>query len=75
MRRQRLLQLANAQFGTKLNVTQVGLLFAGDQPQQRGLAGAVAAHHANPLTGLDGETGLAQDSAVAEVQGYVVKAK
>ena len=74
-RRQRLLQLAYPQRVAVLDFAVVGLLHAGDQPQQRGLAGPVPADQANALARLDSQARIPQDHAVAEIQGDFVEAQ
>jgi hypothetical protein len=44
----------------------VGVVEAGDDPQERGLAAAVGAEDADPRARLDVEVGAAQDAAAAE---------
>ncbi|MCY1522209.1 hypothetical protein D9M68_570540 [compost metagenome] len=54
-----------AQAGTAGDVAVVGLGPAVQQPQQGGLAGAVAADEADALASLDGEIGVIQQRVVA----------
>lgn len=55
----------HAQPRTAGDVAVVGNGAAIQQPQQRGLAGAVAADEADALAGLDGEVGVVQQRMVA----------
>ena len=46
----------------------VGLMSAGDQVEQGGLAGAVGADHADHLAGGDGEFDILEDAGAADLQ-------
>ena len=71
---QLLLQQAPAQASRHLDSAVVGFLRARNQPQSRGLAGAVAAYETDALTGLYGELGIDEHSLVAERHRNAVKA-
>ena len=56
------------------NMAVIWLHHAGDEPQERGLAGAIATDQAHAFAGLDREIGLDQEGVVAEFQRHLVKA-
>ena len=49
----------------------VGCFLTGDQPEDRGLAGAVRADQAGPVTGQDLEAGVPKQDAVAMLAGDI----
>ncbi len=51
-----------------LDLAVVGLHLAGQNLEQGGLAGAVAAHQTEPLAGFDGEVDIVEQRLLAEVQ-------
>ncbi len=51
-----------------LDLAVVGLHLAGQDLEQGGLAGAVAAHQTEPLAGFDGEVDIVEQRLLAEVQ-------
>src|SRR5690606_2969046 len=71
--RQRLVQLRDAQVLLAADFAAVDGLFAHDDAQQGGLAGAVAADQADAFVRLDVQGSVAQDRLVADVQGNVVQ--
>ena len=72
--RQGLPQLADGHVRMPQNVTRIGLQLAGDEFEQRRLAGAVTPDHADTLTGVQLELRVAQDRHIAEFKRDVVEA-
>jgi NAD(P)-dependent dehydrogenase (short-subunit alcohol dehydrogenase family) len=71
---QLLVQAADDDVVPELQLTAVGLLDPRDEPEQGGLAGAVAADEAHPFAGLDLEGDVPEDELVTEGEGDLVEA-
>ena len=66
-------QLRHAQAVVADDLAVVGLQFAGDQFQQRGLALAVAPDQANALAAVDDQAGVIQHGLGAEGEGNLLE--
>ncbi len=66
-------QIANGRTGLGEPAAGVGLDEAGGDAQQGGLAGAVAADQADPVTGGDGQAGAGQQRLGAKGQGDILE--
>ena len=62
---------ADPQGGGHAHLARVGLQLARDQPQQRGLAGAVAADQGHPGGGRDAQVCALEQGAAGDAQGDV----
>ena len=56
---------------TDAGLAAIGIETAGDQPQQRGLAGTVAPDHADPVAGVDDRRGLVQQYPGSDPVGEI----
>src|SRR4051812_37136737 len=65
-------QITDAQAAAAADVARIGLAMARENAQQTGLAGTIAAHQANFLTGCDRERDRFQQTLVTISQGQIV---
>ena len=73
--RQGLLQLADPQVLAVADLALVDRLLAGNDPEQRGFAGTIAADQADALVRLQRQFGMAQDGQVAYGERDIIEGK
>src|SRR5207342_3889946 len=63
----------DARLARQVDVALVGLDLAHHRGEQRGLAGAVAADHADPIARMEGQVDVGQQEALAAAEGEIAE--